>query len=148
MKTANTFTKDVKLQNVLFDEYFAEHQTITVVAFNYDGAGTALCRCNGALTEIKKSNLRRIIFGAEKSAIEAYLLGIFDPDTETDDVQRQHGEPIFRLAELNAMKKYDVANLAKKTLKTVQAQSATHLCYYTHSDKAPVKNEVQQGQQC
>lgn len=148
MKTANTFTKDVKLQNVLFDEYFAEYQTITVVAFNYDGAGTALCQCNGSFAEIKKTNLRRIIFGAEKSAIEAYLLGIFDPDTETDDVQRQHGEPIFRLAALKTMKKYDVANLAKETLKTLQAQSTKHLCYYTPADRAPVKNEGQQGQQC
>lgn len=144
MTAANTFTKDVTLQNVLFDEYFAEYQTITVIAFNYDGAGAALCRCNGSFVEIKKTNLRRIIFGAEKSAIEAYLLGIFDPDTETDEVQRQHDEPIFRLAELKAMKKYDIANLAKETLKAIQSKSMTHFHYYTHGG-TPGKNEGQQG---
>lgn len=145
MKTPISFTKDIKLQNILFDEYFAEHQTLEVISFNYDGTGSALCQCNGAFAEIKKANLRRVIFGAEKLALEAYLLAIFDPDTETDEIQRQNGEPIFRLAELNTMKKYDVANLAKDTLKAIQSQSMAHFRYFAHTVN-PVKKTSQQGQ--
>ncbi len=145
MKTAITFTKDVKLQNILFDEYFAEHQTITVIAFNYDGTGSALCNCDGAIAEIKKANLRRIIFGAEKTLLAAYLLGVFDSDAETDDIQRQNGDPIFRLPELKNMKKYDIANLAKKTLMAVQSQPMTNFHYYT-SDQTSVKKERPRGQ--
>lgn len=146
MKTAITFSKAAKLQNILFDEYFAEHQTITVIAFNYDGTGTALCRCDGTFAEIKKANLHRIIFGAEKTALEAYLLGIFDPDTETDEIKRQNGDPIFRLPGLQMMKKYDVANLAKTTLKAVQSQTAAFFHYYTQTaDGAPAADQAPQG---
>lgn len=147
MKTAISFAKDAKLQNILFDEYFAEHQMITVIAFNYDGAGTALCRCDGGVAEIKKANIRKIILGAEKTALENYLLGIFDPDAETDEIQRLNGEPIFRMPELNKMKKYDIANLAKQTLQSVQSRSVSRFHYYTLTDDGmPAENSGQQGQ--
>jgi len=132
MTTASiALTKDPNLQNILFDEFFSEHQTITVIAFNYDGGGTALCCCDGELAEIHKSNLRKIIFGSDKSSLEAFLQGIFDPETETDDIRRQNDTPVFRLSALNQMKRYDVANLAKQTLQKVHAQDGNHFSYYT-----------------
>lgn len=145
MITAITFNKDTPLQNILFDEYFAEYDTIAVIAFNYDGAGTALCRCNDTLVEIEKANLHKIIFGADKTALEAYLHSIFDPETETDDIRRQDGCPVFRLQELRDMKKYDVANLAKKTLQEVHAQTADPFHYFIKTDEAPAEKKLQQN---
>ena len=136
-----SFSKDATLQNILFDEYFAEYRTIEVVAFNYDGAGTALCRCDGNLAEIHKANLRKIIFGSDKACIEAYLQGVFDPDTEAEEIHRQNDTPIFRLPELNRMKRYDVANLAKKTLQEVQAHGVDPFRYYTRDPEAPNADE-------
>lgn len=138
MMTPMSFTKDAKQQNILLDEYFSEHQAIEVIAFNYDGAGTALCRCDGELAEIEKANLHKLIFGAKKAAVEAYLQCVFDPDTDTDDIRRQNGEPVFRLPALRHMKKYDVANLAKQTLKEVQALTANLIHYYVRNEQAPV----------
>ena len=119
--TQISFSKDTTLQNILFDEYFAEYQTIEVIAFNYDGAGAALCRCDGTLAEIHKANLHKIIFGSDRESLVTYLQGIFNPDIETEEIHRQNEIPIFRLPALRQMKKYDVANLAKKTLLEVQA---------------------------
>ncbi len=138
MKAVISLARNATLHNILFDEYFAEHPLIEVLAFNYDGSGTALCRCDGTLAEIEKANLRKIIFGVDKAMLETYLTSIFDPDLETEGIHRQNGIPFFRLPALQTMKKYDVANLAKKTLKEVQAQEANPFHYYTKIDGTPV----------
>lgn len=139
MKTVISFARNATLQNILFDEYFAEHQSIDVIAFNYDGNGTALCFCDGTLAEIDKNNLRKIIFGVDKTMLEAYLVSVFDPESETDGIRRQDGVPLFRLPELKDMKKYDVANLAKKTLKEVESQAANVFHYYNSiTDTMPI----------
>lgn len=143
MTTAIAFTKDATLQNILLDEYFAEYDAIAIIAFNYDGAGTALCRCGDRLVEIQKTNLRKIIFGADKEALEEYLHSIFDPEAETDDITRQNGCPVFRLQELRGMKKYDVTNLAKKTLQEVQAMAADPFRYFIKTDETPAGNKRQ-----
>lgn len=144
MKSVISFARNATLHNILFDEYFAEHHLISVLAFNYDGAGTALCHCDGTLAEIEKANLRKIIFGVDKTTLEAYLTSIFDPENENEGVPRQNGVPFFRLPELQNMKKYDVANLAKKTLKEVQAQAANTFHYYTRADGALADSGKQQ----
>ncbi|MDA8419387.1 MAG: hypothetical protein M0Z90_10195, partial [Desulfobacteraceae bacterium] len=102
-KNQLSFHKDLSHQNILFDEYFAEHQEVEIVAFNYDGHGAALCRGDGALTEINLAHAKRIIFGASKEAVETFLTGIFDPEAETEDITRQDDAPIFRLPELQKM---------------------------------------------
>lgn len=141
MTTQIAFTKNADLHNILFDEFFAEYSAIQVIAFNYDGGGTALCCCDGALSEIHKANLRKIILGSDRAALEAYLHGVFDPDTETDAIHRQNDTPVFRLAELNRMKRYDVANLAKKTLQEVQEHGANPFRYYTQTSDSPCAGE-------
>jgi len=138
MKSVISFARNATLHNILFDEYFAEHHLISVLAFNYDGSGTALCLCDGIVAEIEKANLKKIIFGVDKTVLESYLASIFDPESENDGVHRQNGVPFFRLPELQNMKKYDVANLAKQTLKEVQAQTANTFHYYTNADEASV----------
>ena len=148
MKTVISFTRNATLQNILFDEYFSEHQSITVIAFNYDGDGTALCRCDDSLSEIKKANLHKIIFGVDKTILEAYLSSIFDPEMENEEIHRQNDAPLFRLLKLQNMKKYDVTNLAKQTLKEVQALTNDTFHYYTINDGAPIASEHQQDQQC
>ena len=145
MKSVISFARNATLHNILFDEYFAEYHSIAVLAFNYDGAGTALCRCDGTIAEIEKSNLRTIIFGVDKTVLEAYLTSIFDPEMENEGIHRQNGAPFFRLPELQNMKKYDVANLAKKTLKEVQAQAANTFHYFSKTDEAPVDSERHQN---
>lgn len=144
MKTVISFTRNATLHNILFDEYFAEYHSVAVLAFNYDGAGTALCRCDGTLTEIQKDNLRKIIFGVDKAVLEAYLTSIFDPESENEGIHRQNGVPFFRLPELQNMKKYDIANLAKKTLKELQAQAANTFHYFTKTDGALSDSERHQ----
>lgn len=134
MTTPISFVKDNNLQNILFDEYFAEYQKIEVIAFNYDGTGTALCRCDGNLAEIRKANLHKIIFGSDKENLVTFLQGIFDPEVETEEIHRKNELPIFRLPALQEMKKYDVANLAKKTLQEIQ--EIEHFSYFTSAPKA------------
>lgn len=143
MTTVISFTRNATLQNILFDEYFSEHQSISVIAFNYDGHGTALCRCDDRLTEIEKANLHKIIFGVDKTMLEAYLSSVFDPESENEEIHRQNGTPLFRLPALQNMKKYDVANLAKQTLKEVQALTAGTFHYYAADAWTPTANERQ-----
>lgn len=138
MESILSFARNATLQNVLFDEFFAEHNLIEVVSFNYDGAGTALCFCDGRLVEIEKDNLRKIIFGINMIMLEAYLTSIFDPESEDEGIQRQNGNPVFRLPELQNMKKYDIANLAKQTLKEVQSLEVNTFQYYMNADATPV----------
>ena len=112
-----SFTKNLEQQNILFDEYFAEHCKINILAYNYDGQGNALCECDGQITEIPADTIKRIIFGVSKETIENYLRSIFDPDSQTEFINRQNGHLLFRLLELKKLKKYDIVNLAKRTLK-------------------------------
>lgn len=137
METIISFTRNAVLQNILFDEFFAEHTLIEVVSFNYDGSGTALCLCDERLVEIERDNLRKIIFGANMTTLEAYLTSIFDPEIEDEGVHRQNGRPVFRLPELQNMKKYDVANLAKQTLQEIQSLEEQTFQYYMSADAAP-----------
>ncbi len=133
MKTTRnqlSFRKDLSRQNILFDEYFAEHQEVEIVACNYDGHGTALCRGDGALAEINLAHVKRIIFGASKEAVETFLTGIFNPEAETEDITRQDDAPVFRLPELQKMKRYEAGNLAKKTLKEFKEHGPDHLRYF------------------
>jgi len=134
MNTTISFSKDTSRHNILFDEYFSELAAIEVIAFNYDGIGTALCQCDGVLMEIQRANLHKIIFGADKETLEAYLTGIFDPDTDSDDIKRQNDTPVFRLPALQQMKKYDVANLAKKTLQAVKELPDAPFRYFVKND--------------
>jgi hypothetical protein len=145
MQTVISFTRNETRQNILFDEYFAEYHSIAVIAFNYDGAGTALCLCGDRLAEIEKANLRKIIFGANKTRLEAYLNSIFDPDRESEGICRQDGVPFFRLPALQEMKKYDVANLAKQTLKEVESLTGDTFHYFTPTDGASVDSERSLG---
>jgi|GEM_PF-2210733 len=112
-----TFTKNLDHLNILFDEYFAECCTITIIAYNYDGQGNALCKCDNKLTEIDVETLKKIIFGVPRDAIENYLRGIFDPAPKPAFVTGQDRELSFRLPELKKLKKYDLLNLAKETFK-------------------------------
>ncbi|MDP2105891.1 MAG: hypothetical protein Q8J76_07840 [Desulfobulbaceae bacterium] len=134
MNTTISYTKDTAQHNILFDEYFSEHATIEVVAFNYNGTGAALCQCDGALMEIQSGNLHKIIFGTDKEALETYLTGIFDPETESDEILRKNDTPVFRLPELQQMKKYDSANLAKKTLQEVKELPDGPFHYFVKND--------------
>ncbi|MDD5759710.1 MAG: hypothetical protein PHI06_11600 [Desulfobulbaceae bacterium] len=141
METIISFTRNTTLQNILFDEFFAEYTLIEVVSFNYDGDGTALCLCDDQLVEIKRDNLRKIIFGADMTILEAYLMSIFDPEIEDEGVQRQNGRPVFRLPELQNMKKYDVDNLAKQTLQELQSLEMQTFQYYMNAAAAPVETD-------
>lgn len=128
-----SFTKNVKQQNILFDEYFSEYCKIDILAFNYDGSGAALCLCDGTLQHIERRAVRKILFGASKESVENYLHGIFDPDAPSDHINRTGGDLLFRLPELNKLKKYDILNLAKKTFKTFQETKEDHFFYFCPS---------------
>ena len=139
MNTIFSLVRNATPHNLLFDEYFAPYQSIIVLACNYDGNGTALCRGDDQLVELSKVNLRRILFGVELGKVEAYLISIFDPETESDEISHGQGEIPFRQPELQGMKKYDLANLAKQTLKEVRAQASPRLCYYRQVDAVCVE---------
>nr|MBF0220653.1 hypothetical protein [Desulfobulbaceae bacterium] len=130
-----SFTKNLSLQNILFDEYFSNFCNITIVAYNYDGNGNALCECDGAITELEADTVKKIIFGAPKISVENYLKSIFDPDSLADFKGTTEGHLKFNLPELKKLKKYDVLNLAKTTLKTFSAYSDDTLHYYTRTEK-------------
>jgi len=112
-----TFTKNENYLNLLFDEFFSEYCTITIIAYNYDGQGSALCKCDGKLAEIDIAALKKIIFGVSKDDIEEYLRSLFDPDLTPTSLTEKDGQPVFRLPELQKVKKYDLLNLAKATFK-------------------------------
>ena len=128
--TILSFAKNFELENPLFDEYFGDSTILNIIALNIDGQGTALCRCDGQLKEIDLETVKRIMNGAPKSSIEDYLKSIFDPDFESNSINREAGAPVFRTDELNNLNKYDVANLAKKTLKEMSELSGDHIIYF------------------
>lgn len=102
-------------------------------AYNYDGQGNTLCECDGAITEIDADTVKKIIFGAPKSSIENFLKSIFDPDSHSDFINDPDNTPSFHLPELKKLKKYDVLNLAKATLKEFSTYSEDTFHYFTKS---------------
>ncbi len=130
-----SFSKNVTIQNILFDEYFSEYCHIDVIAFNYDNNGNCLCKCDGKLMELDPITIKRIMYGASKGIIENYLQSIFSTDIQSSDITKENGEVLFRLSELKKLKKYDVANLAKKTLKEVYSAKVNSYLYFTECDQ-------------
>ena len=131
MNAKLSFTKIAARQKILFDEFFLEATEIEFIAFNYDGAGAALCRCDGILQQIDQDTVDKILFGVPKKRLDSFIKGIFDPDTRTDDLQRVGGSPRFRIAELNELSKYSLGNLAKKIHKELQTEEIEQFNYYT-----------------
>ena len=125
------FTKIAAGQNILFDEFFLEATKIEFIAFNYDGAGAAICRCDAMLQQIDQDTVNKILFGVSKERLGAFIKGIYDPDTPTDDLQRIGDSPHFRIAELNELSKYSLGNLAKKIHKELQKEETEQFHYYT-----------------
>jgi len=125
------FTKIAAGQNILFDEFFLEATKIEFIAFNYDGAGAAICRCDAMLQQIDQDMVNKILFGVSKERLGAFIKGIYDPDTPTDDLQRIGDSPHFRIAELNELSKYSLGNLAKKIHKELQKEETEQFHYYT-----------------
>jgi hypothetical protein len=133
MNTLLSFTKIAARQKILFDEFFLEATEIEFIAFNYDGAGAALCRCDAILQKIDQDTVDKILFGVPKKRLDSFIKGIFDPDTRTDDLQRVGGSPRFRIAELNELSKYSLGNLAKKIHKELQTEEIDQFSYYTEA---------------
>lgn len=138
-----SFKKNLDLQNILFDEFFTELNHISILEMNYDGKGSSLCRCDASLTKIPIDTVNKIIFGTTKEQVEYFLQSIFDPNADSEDITRQDGNISFRLPELQKIKKYDVDNLAKETLRKLQDQPGDTFVYFEectekelHDDKA------------
>ena len=130
-----SFKKDLKLQNILIDEYVSNACQITVICLNFDGQGNALCRCDGQIREMNLQAIRKIIFGISKKALENYLHAIFDPDYSSDDIHLDHnGQVIFNLPELQKLKKYDITNLAKHSLKDLNNLALETIHYFREQE--------------
>jgi hypothetical protein len=112
-----SFKKIQSKQNTFFDEFFVEFNTIDIITFNYNAHGAALCECDGKLLALDAHRLEKVLFGVHSMSLENYLKSVFDPNFQSDELHRTGGELIFRSPELNRLKKYDLYNLAKKTLK-------------------------------
>jgi hypothetical protein len=130
--TKLAFKKNTTLQNILLDEYVDKACQIEVISMNFDGQGGALCRCDGKMQEIDLQTMRKIIFGISKKDFENYLCAIFDSNCSSDEINRSaDGKIIFRLPELQKLKKYDTSNLAKRSLKSLQETTTDSLDYFT-----------------
>ena len=130
MNALLSFTKIAARQNIFFDEFFLEVTETKFIAFNYDGSGAALCRCDGTLQKIDQDTVDKILFGVPKKRLDTFIKGIFDPDTRTDDLQRVGGSPRFRIAELNELSKYSLGNMAKKIHKELLTEEIDQFHYY------------------
>ncbi len=137
-----SFKKDLQIQNILFDEYASQMCHITIICLNFDAQGTALCRCDGQIQEINLPTIRKIIFGLSKSALENYLQAIFDPNYFSEDLHHDENDQIiFRLPELQKLKRYDITNLAKQSLKNLKkSQGATIHYFIEQNDTHPGKD--------
>jgi len=124
------FTKIANRQNILYDEFFLEAAVLEFIAFNYDGKGGGLCRCDGVLRLLDHDTVNKVLFGAPKERLERFIRGIYDPDTPTDDLVRIAGRLTFRLAELNELSKYSVGNLAKQIHKGLQDETDETFRYF------------------
>jgi hypothetical protein len=112
-----SFKKTQAKQNILFDEFFVDFNTIDIISFNYNAQGAALCECDGRLMALDAHRIDKVLFGVHRLSLENYLKSIFDPNFQSEEIHRTGGELIFKSPELNKLKKYDLFNLAKKTLK-------------------------------
>jgi len=134
--TILTFTKNAQLRNILFDEFFSPHCTIGIIALNYDGKGTALCNCDGVLRQMDLASVDKVLFGVPVETLENYLRGIFDPNFGSHELRYENGRIVFKMGELNKLKKYDIDNLAKKTLKELQGFEGEHFKYFDETSGA------------
>lgn len=137
-----SFKKTTEKQNILFDEFFVEYNEISIICFNYDAQGAALCKCDGNLTAIDAHRLEKILFGVQTPSLTNYLTSIFDPNSHSDEIHKTGGELIFRSPELTKMKKYDRANLAKKTLKEVTDADTDTFIYFIEQQKSSCKSKL------
>lgn len=139
--TELSFKKDLKLQNILLDEFVSSACQIKVICLNFDGQGNALCRCDGQVREISLRTMRKVIFGISKEALKNYLHAIFDPDYYSEDIRRDgDGKIIFNLPELQKLKKYDITNLAKSSLKDLHDLKLETI-YYFREQEAAAENQ-------
>ena len=134
--TLLSFSKITDQQNILFDEYFGPYCNITIIALNYDGNGTALCNCDGALLKVELPVINKLLFGVPVTTLQNYLQSIFDPNFGSNELQYENGRIVFSLAELNKLKKYDIDNLAKKTLKELRTFEGEVFRYYEETTGA------------
>lgn len=125
-----SFKKIQSKQNPLFDEFFIEYNTIDIISFNYDAQGSALCECDGKLMALEAHRLEKVLFGVHSLSLVNYLKSIFDPNSQSDEIHRTGGELIFKSPELNKLKKYDLYNLAKKTLKEFTDENCETFQYF------------------
>ena len=140
MNTLLCFTKIAARQNILYDEFFLEAGVIEFIAFNCDGKGGALCRCDGALQLIDHDTVSKILFGVPKERLDSFIRGIFDPDILTEDLVRIAGRLTFRIGELNELSKYSLGNLAKQIHKGLQDEKDETFRYF-----AEQKEDVDPG---
>lgn len=124
------FRKKSDGRNVLYDEFFLAAEEVRIVAFNFDGAGTALCRCDGQLQGVAAERLARVIFGVASSRLQKFLTAIFDADCLSPDLERHGEEIVWRQAELAAMSRYDRGNLAKHVAKELDEAKLEFVRYF------------------
>lgn len=124
------FTKIAARQNILYDEFFLDAAVLKFIAFNCDGKGGALCRCDGTLRLLGHDTVNKILFGVPKERLDNFIRGIYDPDALTDDVVRIAGRLTFRSAELNELSKYSIGNLAKQIYKELQEEAEEPFRYF------------------
>ena len=130
MNTVLAFRKVGAGRNLLYDEFFLAAEAVEIIAFNFDGSGAALCRCDGRLQAIASQRLARIIFGVARERLQKFLTAIFDGDCYSSDLERQGEEPSFQQAELAAMSRYDRSNLAKHIAKELEGSEVEVVSYY------------------
>lgn len=130
MSTLLAFRKKSDRQNSLYDEYFLAAAEIQIIAFNFDGNGAALCRCDGQLQAIPGERLARIIFGVKSGRLQKFLTAIFDADCPSEDLERRGAEMVFHDPKVAAMPHYDLGNLAKHTCKELAEAHLDLVRYY------------------
>ncbi len=128
------FQKNLERQNLLLDEYVSPACRIEFICLNYDSRGGALCRCDNELRAIDFETARKILLGFSRDDLKNYLHAIFDPDYSSPELQRAGEEPVFHLPELQKLKKYDLTNLAKQTLKDIQQWPEERIFYFSETD--------------
>lgn len=124
------FTKIAARQNILYDEFFLDAAVLEFIAFNCDGKGGALCRCDGTPRLLDYDTVNKILFGVPKERLDSFIRGIYDPKTPTHDLVRIAGRLTFRLVELNEVSKYSLGNLAKQTHKGLQDETEDPFRYF------------------
>ncbi len=130
METLLRFRKDGELHNILYDDFFHQAEIIDFITFNYDNNGSAICTCDGVLQVMDLDRVNRIVFGVEQSRLDAFISSIYNPDILSDDLTRIAGKIQFHQAELNALDKYEIGNLAKKTHKDLLEMTRDPFQYY------------------